>query len=130
MKYFIKRKKGHIVGTSSIASLRGNPLSPAYRASKAFISNYMEGLRLMAYKNNLEITITDIRPGVIDADMTKDYRSFVKEPVSLAANQIFFAIKHKKKKVYIPRKWAFFIAIFYKIFPEKIYNCFRKILLR
>ncbi len=49
--------------------------------------------------------------------------------VNIAAKQIFSAIKHKKKKVYIPKKWAF-IAIFYKIFPEKIYNYFRKVLLR
>ena len=44
-KYFIKRKRGHLVAITSIASIRGDRQCPAYNASKAFQSNYLQGLR-------------------------------------------------------------------------------------
>ena len=46
--YFIKQGYGQIAVTSSVAALRGNSWSPAYSASKAFISNYAEGLQMKA----------------------------------------------------------------------------------
>lgn len=49
-KYFSQHGHGHIVGISSIGALRGNHIAPAYNASKAFMSNYLEGLRKKAHK--------------------------------------------------------------------------------
>ena len=42
--YFVNQGHGQIACTSSIASIRGNSHAPAYSASKAYESNYMEGL--------------------------------------------------------------------------------------
>src|SRR3954451_18732511 len=42
--YFIQQGYGQIAATSSIAAIRGLSLAPGYSASKAFMSNYMEGL--------------------------------------------------------------------------------------
>src|SRR5947207_3011255 len=42
--YFVHQGHGHIAATSSIASVKGLSTAPAYSASKAFMSNYMEGL--------------------------------------------------------------------------------------
>ena len=39
MHYFIQKGSGHLVGISSIASIRGSDKCPAYNASKAFMSN-------------------------------------------------------------------------------------------
>ncbi len=36
---------GHLVGISSLAALRGGRAAPAYNASKAFVSNYLEGIQ-------------------------------------------------------------------------------------
>jgi len=63
VKYFMGRGHGHVVAISSVAALFGSPHAPAYSASKAFISNYMEGLRGKMKSLRLPITITDIRPG-------------------------------------------------------------------
>ena len=41
---FKKQQSGHLVGISSIASLRGNRASPVYFASKAFQKSYLESL--------------------------------------------------------------------------------------
>ena len=70
-KHFIKQRAGHLVGISSIAALRGSESSPAYGASKAFVSNYLEGLRQKAHKLGLPITVTEIQPGFVDTAMTK-----------------------------------------------------------
>ena len=48
--YFVTQGYGQIAITSSIAALRGNSWAPAYSASKAFMSNYAEGLNIKARK--------------------------------------------------------------------------------
>ncbi len=53
IKHFYKQGSGHLVGVSSIAAIRGNGDSPAYNASKAFVSNYLEGLRQKISKSRL-----------------------------------------------------------------------------
>ncbi len=43
--YFLKKESGHLAVISSVASLRGSAECPAYNAFKAYISNYLEGIR-------------------------------------------------------------------------------------
>ncbi len=71
MGHFMARGSGHLVGISSIAALRGGRESPAYNASKAFMSNYLEGLRQKVTRARLPITITDIQPGFVQTAMAK-----------------------------------------------------------
>ena len=121
MHYFMKKGSGHLVGISSIASIRGSNIAPAYNASKAFMSNYMEGLRIKISKINIPITITDIQPGLVDTAMAKGDGLFWVAPPEKAAAQIYKAIKKKKKKAYITKRWAI-IALLLKIMPEFVYN--------
>ncbi len=118
VKYFSKRGSGHIVGISSIASLKYSSRSTAYCASKAFISNYMEGLRQKLKKNSLDICVTDILPGFVDTPMIKKTgpKFWVATPKK-AALQIYKAIKQKKKKVYVTRRWRF-VAWLLRILPD------------
>jgi short-subunit dehydrogenase len=73
MRYFAQKGSGHLVGISSVACVRGDDIAPAYSASKAFISNYLEGLNKKAAKERLAVTVTDIRPGFIDTGMLRTY---------------------------------------------------------
>lgn len=61
---FEKQGYGHLVAITSIGGLRGEPMSPAYSATKAYQINYIEALRKKAFKNGGHITVTDIRPGL------------------------------------------------------------------
>jgi short-subunit dehydrogenase len=121
MKYFISRNSGHLVVISSIAGIRGSHICPAYNASKAFVSNYLEGLRKKAAKEKLSITITDIQPGLVDTAMAKGEGLFWVASPQKTAKQIFGAIQHKKRKAYVTRRWAL-VAWLLKIVPESIYN--------
>lgn len=122
-KYFSKKGEGQIVGISSVAALRGGYDAPAYHASKAFISNYMEGLRIKAKKSKLPITITDIKPGYVNTDiLVKENLFWVAEPEK-AAFQIYQAIDKKKDNAYITKRWTL-IAWLLKIVPDFIYKRF------
>lgn len=119
-KHFSQQGSGHIVGISSIGALRGNGYAPAYNASKAFMSNYLEGLRIKAFKDNLNITITDIKPGFVDTDMAKGDKKFWVAPPRIAAEQILIAINAKSKETYVTRRWKL-IGLLLKILPEWLY---------
>ena len=62
---------GHLVAITSAGGLRGEPMSPAYSATKAYQINYMEALRKKAFKSGRLIAVTDIRPGLVDTAMAK-----------------------------------------------------------
>lgn len=119
--YFVQQGHGQIAATSSVASVRGNGLAPAYSASKAFMSTYMEGLQLKTHKDKLNIAITDIQPGFIKTKMAKGHGQFWVAPVEKAALQIFTAIEKKKRRAYITRRWAL-VAWLMKQMPYAVYR--------
>ena len=119
--YFSNQGRGQIVLTSSVAALRGNSWSPAYSASKAFMSNYAEGLNIKAGRMKKSIVVTDIRPGFIDTKMSKGNGRFWIAPPQKAARQIVAAIDRKKRIAYITRRW-WLIAQIMKRMPYFIYR--------
>jgi len=121
MHHFIAKGTGHLVGISSIAALRGGRESPAYNASKAFESNYLEGLRQKVRKSRLPITITDIKPGFVNTAMAKGDGIFWAAPADKAAMQIYNAIERKRAHVYITHRWRL-IAWILKVVPTSIYE--------
>ena len=121
--YFSMQGYGQIAGISSIASIRGNSYAPAYSASKAFMSNYLEGLHMKAAKLKMAISVTDIQPGFIKTKMAKGNKQFWVASVEKAAQQIFSAIHHKKRRAYITKRW-WLIAKLMKWMPYWIYKKF------
>jgi short-subunit dehydrogenase len=121
MHHFTEKGFGHLVGISSIAALRGGRESPAYNASKAFESNYLEGLRQKVRKAGLPITVTDIKPGFVKTAMAKGEGIFWAAEVNKAAMQIYGAIKQKKSHAYITRRWRL-VAWIFKLIPGFIYE--------
>jgi short-subunit dehydrogenase len=105
--HYFAEHGGHLVGLSSIAGVRGSRWSPSYSASKAFMSNYLEALRTRARHDRLPIAVTEILPGFVDTPMTAGQQGmFWVATTHKAAHQIFQAIKAKKRRAYITRRWA------------------------
>ena len=119
--HFVQRGSGHLVGISSIAALRGSDVSPAYYASKAFQSNYLQGLRKKMVKSGLPITITEVQPGLVDTAMAQGEGLFWVAPVEKVARQIYDAIIRRKEHVYVTKRWRL-IAWLLKALPASIYN--------
>ncbi|NQW36587.1 MAG: SDR family NAD(P)-dependent oxidoreductase [Flavobacteriales bacterium] len=117
--FFKDQGYGHLVGISSIAGVRGNRHVPCYFASKSFMNSYLESLWMKAKRTkNANISVTDIVPGFVETKMATG-TTFWKAPLDRATKQIYDAIKSKKKKAYITRRWRF-VAILVRIMPAKI----------
>ena len=119
--FFARQDHGQLVTISSIAATRGGSWAPAYNASKAFQSSYFEGLSIKARRMRKNITVTCVEPGFVDTKMAKGDGIFWLVPVDKAARQIISAIKNKKRKVYISRRW-WIVARLLKWLPFWLYR--------
>ena len=123
MLYHILEQQGHghLVAITSVGGLRGEPMAPAYSATKAYQINYIEALRKKAYKSGIQIIVTDIRPGLVDTAMAKGEGLFWVMPVEKVASQIIAAIRKKKCKFYVTKRWHI-LAILNKNLPYCLYK--------
>ena len=122
MNYFVQRGGGHLVGVSSIAAHFSGGLSLTYNATKAFVSNYLNGMRSRASRSELPITITTVEPGFIDTPMLES-KPMGTVSVEKAVTQMVKAIMGKKNHVYITRRWVI-IAILFYILPNWLISKF------
>lgn len=99
---FLQKKKGVIVGISSLADNRGFSGSGFYCASKAAASVYLEGLRIELYKYNIKV-IT-VKPGFVKTPMTdkNDFEMPLLMQADKAAKIILKGIKNEKRIIQFP----------------------------
>jgi short-subunit dehydrogenase len=121
IKYFINKRSGPLVAISLVAGIRGGRASLAYNASKAFISNYLEGLPQKVTHIGLPITITDIQPGFVDTSMAKGDGLFWVASAKEEAKQIYSAINTRKSHAYVTKRW-WLIAWLLRVMPDTLYN--------
>lgn len=115
---FHKQGFGHLASISSIAAVRGNRHVPAYFASKAFQKNYLESLWLKGKRSKSDIAVTDIIPGFVDTAMAQG-KTFWMASTEKATQQIYTAIKKKKKRAYITKRWRL-VAVLLRILPARL----------
>lgn len=120
--FFERQGYGHIVGISSIASLFGYGLAPTYNASKAFINIYLQGYRQRANHSDADITITDVKPGFVESEMTKGKKGmFWVASVEKAARQLANAIDRKRSHIYITKRWRL-VAWLVHLIPDRFWD--------
>lgn len=107
--YFLKKGAGRLACVSSIGGIRGNARCPAYNASKAFLFNYIEGLRQHAALAGARVTITNAVP------------AYVRGKEQAAARAIFKAILAGRRSVYVPGYWRF-LAAAYRNLPDLLHE--------
>jgi len=97
-------KQGHIVGISSVAGDRGRIRNPAYNASKAALTTYLEALRNRLTRDG--VTVLTVKPGFVDTQMVQhlEWKPFLISPERAAAD-IGKAIRKKKQEIYVPARW-------------------------
>jgi len=110
MNHFQDNGSGHLVGVSSVASCTSTGLSLTYTASKAFVSNYLEGMRSRAQHSGLPITVTTVEPGFVDTPMV-DWPALWMAPVDKAVAQMVKAILKRKNHVFITKRWRLAVWI-------------------
>ena len=115
-RYFAEHDGGHIAAISSIAGTKGLGPAPAYSATKAMQSNYLQALEQQANSRGLNICFTDIRPGFVDTDLLNDgfrYPMLLK-PQSVARS-IVKALHSKRHIKVIDWKYSVMTAMWRRI---------------
>ncbi|MFZ4714917.1 MAG: SDR family NAD(P)-dependent oxidoreductase [Bacteriovoracaceae bacterium] len=121
----LERKKGTLVGVSSVAGARGMPVSGAYSSSKAALTIYLESLRIDLSPHNIKVLT--IAPGFIKTAMT-DQNTF-KMPFIIQGSEAaeIFVKKILQGKELIIAPWQFRpIMKFLLCCPDFLYYFFMK----
>jgi short-subunit dehydrogenase len=71
----VERNRGQVVGISSIAAFRGMPQAAAYSGSKAFLTTFLQSLRVDL--SGTGVAVTAIHPGYVKTEMTAKNKSMV-----------------------------------------------------
>jgi len=117
---FQQLEHGQIVGISSVAGERGRVRSPAYNASKAALTTYLEALRNRLTRRG--VTVLTVKPGFVDTEMVQhlERTPFLISPEQAAAD-ISKAIRRKKQDVYVPARWRLVMFVIRNI-PSFIFR--------
>jgi short-subunit dehydrogenase len=107
----VERQRGHLVGMSSLAQYRGLPSGAAYCASKAFLSHFLEALRVDL--DSTHVAVTDIRPGFVRTPMTAGSALTMPFLVDLdvAITEIVKGIRARAKVVAFPWQLATIVRV-------------------
>jgi NAD(P)-dependent dehydrogenase (short-subunit alcohol dehydrogenase family) len=100
----IERRRGHIVGISSLASLHGLPRMIGYCASKAGVNALLESLRLELKQH--DITVTTVCPGYMKTPMNAEMNQASLMDMTTAVNHVLHAIRKRHGFYAFPRSQA------------------------
>jgi short-subunit dehydrogenase len=99
----LQRRRGHLVGISSLAAFGGLPSMAGYCASKAGVNALMESLRVELRPHG--IAVTTVCPGWIKTAMTAHLQDKIHDMMELpdAAREIMNAIRRRRPLYAFPR---------------------------
>jgi len=118
---FVAQQRGHLVGISSLAGVRGLPTSAAYSASKAALSVFLESLRIDLAP--VGIRVTDVQPGFVATPPNENARHPMPMlwPVEKAARTIAHRLEGAPAVVAFP--WPLVLATrLSRLLPAWIYD--------
>jgi short-subunit dehydrogenase len=111
---------GQIVGIASVAADRGRVGNPAYNASKAALTTYLEALRNRLTR--FGVHVLTVKPGFMDTDMLKSSpRTFWVVSPETAADDIWKALRTRKQTIYTLGRWGLVMLIIRHI-PSVIFR--------
>jgi len=114
-KYMAAHQGGHIAVITSIAGTKGLGAAPAYSATKAFGSTYLQALEQLANLRKLNIRFTDIRPGFVDTPLLSGTQYPMLMQPDAVARQIVRAIERQQHVAIIDWRWRITTALWRRI---------------
>ncbi len=109
---FQNAKRGQIVGVSSVAGDRGRIGNPGYNASKAGMTNYLEGLRNRLTRHG--VNVLTVKPGMVKTDMLKlpgaPKPVLALEPEQVA-DLIWDGMRARKQTIYVAGIWKLVMLV-------------------
>lgn len=109
-EFFQSLKYGQIVGISSVAGERGRVGNPAYNASKAALTCYLEALRNRLTRYG--VNVLTVKPGPVETDMIKDAKGVLFAiSAEQAADDIYQAMRKRKQDAYTSARWRWIMLV-------------------
>lgn len=121
LQAFKERGSGHIVGISSLASMRGLPGASSYSASKAAVNNFLESLRMDL--RPYQIYVTTVLPGFIQTPMANhdEFDMPFTQNATTSAIKVLKAVA-RKKRVYAFPKLMYWGTLLNRLMPAFLYD--------
>jgi len=118
---FEAARRGSIVGISSVAGERGRRKNPAYCATKAGLTTYLEALRNRCSRYG--VNVVTIKPGFVDTDMTRGTPGLFWLISADEAARAILALTRRGTSAsgFVPRRWRLVMAIV-KAIPSVIFR--------
>ncbi len=111
---------GQIVGISSVAGDRGRVKNPAYNASKAALTCYLEALRNRLTRRGVHVLT--VKPGYVASELNRGQKGmFLVASAEKTAVNISKAIRRRKQQIYTPWFWGWIMLIVRNI-PSAIFH--------
>jgi len=118
---FEAARAGTIIGVSSIAGVRGRRGNPAYTATKAGLTTYLEALRNRCTRYG--VNVVTAKPGFVDTAMTAGKPGlFWLVSADEAARQILALAKRgTSADGFVPARWAA-VALAVRLVPSRLFR--------
>jgi len=114
------RRKGALVGISSVAGDRGRRAYPNYHAAKAGLTTFLESLRNRLSQHGVQVTT--IKPGPVATPMTE---GLGKQPLMRSAEEvaegIWKAVTRGRMTAYVPWAWRPIMSVIRSI-PSVVFR--------
>lgn len=105
----VRQGRGHLLGISSLADSLHSPEAPAYAASKAGFSLYLESLALAVRPRG--VFVTNLRFGFVDTKMAKSlYRPFMMSR-ERAVREVMKCLRRRPVRHSVPRIMVLLVAV-------------------
>ena len=114
--YFEKRKKGFIIGISSVSGGRGRKKNYIYASSKSGFTTYLSGLRNRLSDSGVHVMT--VIPGFIRDDSKEKFLSC---SAKYLAEKIITSQRNRKDIIYVKWYWRF-ILFLVDMIPEFIFK--------
>lgn len=118
---FAARKRGVIIGISSVAGERGRQSNYIYGSAKAGFTAYLSGLRNRMYPYGVHVMT--VKPGFVKTRMLENMSTpgpLTANPVEVA-NSIARAIRKRRNVLYVRPIWSWVMGVIRNI-PEPVFK--------
>lgn len=118
---FERRKKGMIIGISSVAGERGRQSNYIYGSAKAAFTAYLSGLRNRLYHHGVHVAT--VKPGFVRTKMIENISTpgLLTASPKKVAQRISKVIRSKNNTIYVLSVWRLVMLII-KLIPEGIFK--------
>jgi len=119
-QFLEERKKGFIVGISSVAGDRGRQSNYLYGSAKAGLTAYLAGLRNRLYPAGVHVLT--VKPGFVDTKMTFGMEGlFLVAAPENVGKDIYKAVARNRNVIYSPWFWRYIMLIIRHV-PEIVFK--------